>query len=426
MQEIIIYALQSCIVMTAMYFVYFLFLRKETYFGINRIFLLLTFTLPFLIPSFQFNIQSDPQKFSYILQEVVVNPTITKSKEFFQTDYWQIFFGAYAVIVILLLMKLLYNITKMLLLIKNTSFEKIGEFKIAYLEGISSFSFFNNIFINKNTDFPNVEKVVIHEKSHAMQKHSIDILLAELVVAFQWFNPFAWYSYKALKQTHEFLADEATIAKGIEQYDYSELLLSEVLNARFNQISNNFNHSLIKRRIQMITKSKSSTIAKFKILLSIPVIAASVWLISCSNENKTSDASAVAEVKTTANQEVPSAPPAGTEVENNESSSKVYSVVETMPEFKGGQAELGKFFSTNVKYPENALKKNIQGKVFVGFVVTSNGKVANVSLKRGVNPELDKEALRVVALMDGMWIPGKDKGKQVDVELTIPVNFSLK
>jgi protein TonB len=101
-----------------------------------------------------------------------------------------------------------------------------------------------------------------------------------------------------------------------------------------------------------------------------------------------------------------------------------YSVVEQMPEFPGGEAALRKFLGSTVKYPEVAQENGVQGKVFVAFVVDRNGGISNVKIARGVDPALDKEAMRVVKSMP-KWIPGKQNGDAVRVSYTVPINFVL-
>ncbi len=104
---------------------------------------------------------------------------------------------------------------------------------------------------------------------------------------------------------------------------------------------------------------------------------------------------------------------------------KVFDIVEQMPEYPGGQAALFEFISKNVKYPEDAVKKKVEGKVFVTFVVDTDGKITDVSLLRKVFPSLDAEAIRVISGMPN-WIPGKQKGQVVRVKYTVPIMFRLK
>ena len=103
----------------------------------------------------------------------------------------------------------------------------------------------------------------------------------------------------------------------------------------------------------------------------------------------------------------------------------VFFIVEEMPLFPGGPAELNKYIAQNVKYPVIAQENGIQGRVYVSFVVNSKGKIENVKVARGVDPSLDKEAVRVVESMPE-WKPGKQGNKAVKVSFTIPVNFVLQ
>lgn len=104
---------------------------------------------------------------------------------------------------------------------------------------------------------------------------------------------------------------------------------------------------------------------------------------------------------------------------------KVFDVVEQMPEYPGGHAALFEYLSKNIKYPADAEKKKVEGKVFVTFVVDSDGKITDVSLLKKVFPSLDAEAIRVISAMPN-WIPGRQKGQAVRVKYTVPIMFRLK
>ena len=104
---------------------------------------------------------------------------------------------------------------------------------------------------------------------------------------------------------------------------------------------------------------------------------------------------------------------------------EVFTVVEEMPQFPGGMAEAMKFLAKNINYPVESQKAKIEGRVIVQFVVKENGKVADIKVMRGVSPELDAEAIRVVSMMPE-WIPGKQRGKAVSVKYTMPIMFRLQ
>lgn len=101
-----------------------------------------------------------------------------------------------------------------------------------------------------------------------------------------------------------------------------------------------------------------------------------------------------------------------------------FTIVEDMPKFPGGDKALLKFLVKNTEYPEVAREHGIQGRVFVSFIINKKGVVENVQIARGVDPILDKEALRVVSLLP-KWTPGKQRGKAVNVSFNVPINFQL-
>nr|WP_321356734.1 energy transducer TonB [uncultured Draconibacterium sp.] len=111
-------------------------------------------------------------------------------------------------------------------------------------------------------------------------------------------------------------------------------------------------------------------------------------------------------------------------IKSGEGANVVFFIVEDMPEFPGGDEALRKYIANALTYPEVAQKKKIQGKVYVTFVVEKDGSVGDVKIARGVDPSLDKEALRVVKDLP-MWKPGKQRGEPVRVSYTVPINFAL-
>lgn len=114
----------------------------------------------------------------------------------------------------------------------------------------------------------------------------------------------------------------------------------------------------------------------------------------------------------------------GVNAQDNKGHDEVFLVVDNMPKYPGGEEALGKDIAQAIKYPEEAKKKNISGKVFVSFVVNKEGKVENPRIERGVDLLLDNEALRVIKLLK-TWTPGSQTGIKVKVQFTLPINFAL-
>ncbi len=120
-----------------------------------------------------------------------------------------------------------------------------------------------------------------------------------------------------------------------------------------------------------------------------------------------------------------SPPPVEQEVEDQE---KVFTIVEQMPEFEGGNEALMSFISKNIVYPRNAVENEIQGTIYLNYIVRNDGSLSNIKLLKSVSggTELNAEAIRILKLTEGKWKPGKQNGKPVNVQMNLPFKFSLR
>ena len=124
------------------------------------------------------------------------------------------------------------------------------------------------------------DKMVKHELEHVKQGHSLDVIILELLTVFQWFNPFMWMLNRAIRENHEFLADQAVLSDGVSRGEYKSLLLNQFIGGQL-VIANNFNYSIIKKRIKMMSKIKSSKIAITKLVFGVLVAAALIVAFAC-------------------------------------------------------------------------------------------------------------------------------------------------
>ncbi|MCC7318633.1 MAG: energy transducer TonB, partial [Bacteroidales bacterium] len=106
-------------------------------------------------------------------------------------------------------------------------------------------------------------------------------------------------------------------------------------------------------------------------------------------------------------------------------SDEVFTVVQEMPEYPGGTEAMMKFLADNIKYPAQAIRDSIQGRVYINFIVEKNGRISSAKVLRGIGGGCDEEAVRVVELMPS-WIPGKQRGENVRVSFNIPIKFTLE
>ena len=167
----------------------------------------------------------------------------------------------------------------------------------------------------------------------------------------------------------------------------------------------------------MLNKKRSRSTLIWKYLMFVPVIAMLCMIVNCTNVQ---DEKAVETEKAT----VSATDEMQTESAAKTNSDEVFDSVEQMPEFPGGMQALMSYLKDTIKYPEQAKKDGIQGRVIVQFIVEKSGKVTDIHVVRGIDPILDEEAARVVAAMPD-WKPGMNHGEAVNVKYTIPVNFKL-
>jgi TonB family protein len=418
------FVFESGISLTIFTLVYLLFLRRETFFVLNRIYLMAAVFFSNLLPFAHFQVAGAMP--SVMLGEVTVTATRYQNLLETVTVYGTrltgvieqiiqsiglirlIYLSGTAVFIVLFLYRLFQVVT---LILSNENEVKNGIRIVKIDRDTTPFSFFNFVFINRyDVNNQGMKEMLAHEMEHARQRHSFDVLILELLTIFQWFNPFIWLLKRSIRENHEFLADSGVLKPGVSSAAYRMLLL----NSSFVQqpvIANNFNYSLVKIRIKMMTKIKSSKTAALKLSMGIMVTAALLLIFGF---DKIQDETLTEPVAAAIN--VP---------ETSVKADSVFVVVDQMPEFPGGVPALLKFISSEVKYPEDAKKSGTHGKVIVNFIVNKEGKVVNPKITRGVSPSIDQEALRVVNKMP-QWKPGKNKGELVSVKYTLPIAFALK
>ena len=277
------------------------------------------------------------------------------------------------------------------------------------------------IFINTRLSPEEAGDIIKHEQNHLKQNHFIDIIFVEIIKAFQWFNPLVYMFDRSLRAIHEYQADQDCLSSGVPIANYQSLLLSQVFKSKAFNLTNSFsNPSLIKKRMIMMTKKRTSSFANIKLIVVIPIVILVFLAVSAYREIPSSQDYKQQDLSSSNYGTPPLPPPPTTE--------EIYDpfvVVEQMPSFPGGDAALLNYIGKNTIYPESAKLKNIQGKVIVRFCVTPKGSVAMASVIKGVSPDLNAEALRVVKSLPD-FKPGRQSGKDVPVWYMVPIAFTLR
>ena len=543
-----VYILKSSVCLAGFYLFYRLLLSKETFHRFNRMALLGLLVLSCLIPFVEVTVKEPSEvALPFLSMEEMLMMTgqvetgameeaipVFSWREWLLVGYW--------VGILFFLLRHLWSLGRMLRLLGRCQRKVMENGIILYThhEKVAPFSWMKAIVISEEDLEENGDAILKHEYAHIRNRHSWDLLLAEVCIFFQWFNPAAWLLKQELQNIHEYEADEWVISQGIDAKRYQLLIIKKAVGARLYSIANSFNHSSLKKRITMMIKKKSNPWARMKYLYVLPLAAVAVaafarpeisgrldeissvkvndltsimkgdevksvenfsdekfklsgQVMDANTKKPVSGASVL--VRGTTNGTLTDANgkfelqvkkgdvlmvsyvglqtqslPVVTEsqlvvwmkddvqsmeemvvvgmasdgvgapsvdhpdkkvvavaaVPNGEKEQQeIFTVVEEMPQFPGGMGEAMKFLAQNIKYPVAALQAKIEGRVIVQFLVKENGKVVDIKVMRGVSPELDAEAMRVVGLMPD-WIPGKQRGKAVAVKYTMPIMFRLQ
>ena len=536
-----VYILKSSVCLAIFYLFYRLLLARETFHRFNRFSLLGILLLSCLLPLVEVSVKQETEVHQTMLtleqllmMADAVNATEAGARAETATVTWiQVALLVYLAGIVFFAFRNVYSLVRLLMLLKSGKKEDIG----SYLPGrkervtlivhncdIAPFSWMGYIVISRKDLEENGREILIHELAHIHNRHSWDLLVADVCIFFQWFNPASWLLKQELQNIHEFEADETVIKEGVDAKQYQLLLIKKAVGTRLYSMANSFNHSSLKKRITMMLKKKSNPWARLKYLYVLPLAAIAVaafarpeisseldeisavkvndlTAIMKTEEVKSPEKHPAKEIKvqgqvlekstnapvvganviikgttsgtitdldgnfvismpvgatlsvsyinmktkeltitekligkikslkvylegeiTTKTQEVVVVGYGGGEEASDEV--PVFQVVEEMPEFPGGMGECLKFLGKNIKYPVEAQKAGVQGKVIVQFVVEKDGNIANPKVVRSIDPDLDGEAIRVISIMP-KWKPGMQKGQPVRVKYTVPVTFRL-
>ncbi|SFD77877.1 M56 family metallopeptidase [Thermophagus xiamenensis] len=271
MELLLNYILKSSVWLTLFGTVYFLFLRNERYFFLNRLFLLGGMIASLLFPfiTYRYTITVNP-----VQGTVTAELPVASYIEEVSIWTWQniltgiIFAGA-----MILFFRAVIQIFKIILSMRHCPIEKYDNIKLIREHPFNtSFSFFTYVFVNPNMKEEETREIISHERAHIAQYHWIDLILIEWIRLFQWFNPMAWLYGQFIRQNHEYLADREAIHSTDNPAVYKATLLNQMVGGEVISLGNYFNYSLNKKRFIMMTNKSTSIISKLKPLVVLPCI----------------------------------------------------------------------------------------------------------------------------------------------------------
>ena len=286
MNTLFIYTIKVAVYIVAFYLVYSILLSRDTSYGRNRAYILLSLLSALILPfiTLQTNKPWNIQFFGRLLSEVFITANKGSSNELnagSSTGILQTIYSGYLIIAAIFIFKLLTDLINLLfLIIRNRNEEN----QIIRFHGFntSGFSAMGYIFISSRLSDEDAGEIIRHEQNHLKENHFIDIIFIEFIKAFQWFNPVIYLFNRSLRAIHEYQADQDCLNSGVSLVNYQSLLLSQVFKSGAFNLTNSFsNPSLIKKRMVMMTKKRTSSMANAKILIVVPIIGVVLYRYFC-------------------------------------------------------------------------------------------------------------------------------------------------
>ncbi len=403
----IAYLIKSGALLTLFYLFFVLFMRKTTFFRFNRIALLSGTVICMILPLVDISALEAATE-GYVPR--IVLPETTVGGKVIE-DSVPIGFGFIAVTIYFagaaaVLVTMVISLFRTLAIMNEGEKMPMGSIRLTIADKPEiSFSFFNHIVISRE-DFENNPAILRHETMHVNSRHSLDVMLFSVITVLQWLNPVVWLVRTELKQIHEYEADEAVIKSGIDATQYQLLLVKKAVGAERFQMANGFNHTKLKNRIMMMQKIKSNKLTRLAYIACLPLLLGT--LCFCSGNNSR-NAKAIDGAKYIEGE------PAAITCD-----------IDTAPKFNGGGSDVfDEWVSSQLRYPQECIEKEIQGRVVVTFCIDIDGSLTDARIEESVCKELDGEVLRVLN-SSPKWTPATSKGKNVKVEACMPFEFALK
>ncbi len=436
MGNFLVYILKSAACLAVFYLFYKLQMSRDTFHRFNRFALLGLLVLSSLLPLVEASVNSPAavQETMLTLEQLLLLADIQPEGESMAaatpsaTVLWlRAALLVYLTGIVFFIVRNLCSLARLGRLIRQGKREALDSYLpdrkeknvrlVVHDHDIAPFSWMHWIVIARKDLEENGREILIHELAHIRNRHSWDLLLADLCIFVQWFNPAAWLLKQELQNIHEYEADETVLREGVNARNYQMLLIKKAVGTRLYSMANSFNHSSLKKRITMMLKEKSNPWARAKYLYILPLAALAVTAFARPEVSAVADEISAVKVI---------APAVHDSIQPNVQTAVAApsSALDQMPEFPGGMEALNTYLRNNIRYPQEAQKAGIQGRVIIQFIVSKDGSITDAEVVESVDPQLDAEGLRLIKNMP-RWKPGMRKGQAIRVKQTLPIRFAF-
>ena len=474
MTALLIYEGKVAVVLLVFYLFYRFLLKKETFHRFNRWVLVGTAVLSFVLPLCVITIHKQVEMETVVMEPGIsasmdAHAIVESSEAWWPTALAILFWAGVAFV----LTRVAVSIISIMRIIRKSELVRDGGgCKVMVTNSdIEPFSWMRYIVLSKADWESNQSSILVHEKAHVKSGHSIELLLVDILSAFQWFNPAIWMLRSDLQELHEYEADDAVLRNGIDIKEYQYLLLRKAVSRSGYSVANSFNHSILKNRFTMMSKSKSPLSRGLKALYVLPLVCLCISLQAQTVNEPKSGSSPLFIVRQVWGEEREITKAEFDEIEpyrigsievlkdavakekygekaangvivvtmkrpqeldeivvisydDTDEAVPFYLVKpDTMPMFQGeGMNAFSRWLNMRIARPKGC--KHV-GKMKVSFVVDEEGAVKDVKVMEGVCEELDNLVVSLIE-QSPKWEPATAKGKPVSQCLTIPITFQMR
>ena len=447
--DFLLYDGKVALALLVFYLFYRFLLKKETFHRFNRVVLVGTAVLSFLLPLCIITIHKPIEAAPVVPEPTIVAtelpaqelvPLLEPAVPWWPTALTLLFWAGVAFV----LAKVTLSILSIVRIIRQGRLvrEEDGCKIIVTERDIDPFSWMKFIVLSgKDWEAPH-ESILAHEKAHIGLGHSLEVLLVDVLSALQWFNPAIWMLRADLQELHEYEADDAVLRAGTNIKEYQYLLIRKAVSKSGYSVANSFNHSILKNRITMMSKSKSPLSRGLRVLYLIPLTciglgmqARTIYVAPDKDNEKILSERLSGTARTGVFQKNQAVLPEIVVVKYADASVKPEDInhgasledlqisdvleADTAPVCSENFAM---WLNTKLFYPQGCLH---DGTVLVRFTVNKNGKVSDVNVMNGICEELDNAVVKLIE-KSPVWTPATRKGKKVAVQLVQPVIFAIR
>jgi hypothetical protein len=394
------YLLEANIYLAVFYAGYCLFLNKETHYTLNRVYLLLSCIISFILPVIQVGALKPADAVaqqtyvtiapaaSNVTTSPIINYKPVASHVTLQDVVWYVYLTGIVVLSLLLIIK----IARLIKMTANAKTLAADSYKLVGLnDSNAAFSFFNYLFVGTKT--AGSELIIQHELVHIRQKHSADILFIELLRIINWFNPIIYLLQVSVKTVHEYIADEQTANQGTDALTYSSFLVDNAYGLNGPSITHSFfNYNLLKKRIIMLNQKRSGNLARLKYLVAVPICGG----LLCASTLAFSKNYALVDLAPKHNQLTLAALPDSGQKAKPQNSPQLLPPPPPPIYVKDTYVDLFNYLNKAIVYPANALKTEKAGLVGVSFEVKANHQITDIKITKNASTQFNNEVLRAL------------------------------